>query len=407
MQIVYTANVRVPSEKAHPYQILQMCEAFAGVGVDVRLFHADRKNPPELRTDDVCGFYGLERNFQRCIIPNLDVFPFGEQLPARLRAPWQHLAALLQTMTYNLALALRMTLEDWSRNNIYSRDPLTLVMLAAMGPRHARRLYLEAHAFPATRVGLALRRWLVIRLGGVIVITDHLKTRYEELGTPADRLLVARDGYRAARFAIEGDQAAWRARLGWPQDAFIVGYLGRFQTMGMAKGLTELADAAAKLHKDAHAPPIRLALIGGPDEIVDHLRARLAERGMPPETILYPGQVPHDEAPGYLRAMDVCTLPFPWTEHFAYYASPMKLFEYMAAAKPIVAADLPSHAEVIRHEQNGLLTPPGDAAALADALRRLRDDAALRGRLAQQAAIDARAYTWEARAHSIVEFLEN
>jgi glycosyltransferase involved in cell wall biosynthesis len=405
MHLIYTANVRVPSEKAHPYQILQMCEAFAQVGADVRLFHARRKNPPSFQTDDIWGFYGLERNFEREIIPCLDVYPFGERLPARLRAAWWQWAALLQTLTYNLALAIRLAREDWSQSIVYSRDPLTLAMLAALWPRRARRLILEAHAFPATRVGLALRRWLIRRLGGVIAITDHLSARYHEMGAPEERLLVARDGYRAARFAIEGDPAAWRARFGWLHEAFIVGFVGRFHLMGMAKGLAELTDAVAELAEDREARPVRLALIGGPDEVADGLRERLAARGLPPEIILYPGQAPAAAVPGYLRAFDVCALPSPWTEFFAYYVSPLKLFEYMASAKPIVATSLPAIAEVIEHEQNGLLAPPGDARALAGALRRLRDDPELSGRLAARAASDAQGYTWEARANRIAAFI--
>jgi glycosyltransferase involved in cell wall biosynthesis len=407
MHLIYTANARIPSEKAHPYQILQMCEAFAQAGAEVRLLHARRKNPPALQTEDIWGFYGLTRNFAREVIPCLDIYPFGERLPARLRGAWWRLAALLQTFTYNLALAMRLAREDWSQSIIYSRDPLTLVMLAALWPRRARRCYLEAHTFPATRLGLALRRWLVGRLGGVVVITDHLMTRYAESGAPGERLLVARDGYRVERFFIEGDQQAWRAKLGWPTDAFIVGFVGRFHLMGMAKGLTDLVDAVAELAKDDGAPAVLLALVGGPDEVVDDLRARLATLGVSPEIILFPGHVSADAVPGYLRAVDVCVLPSPWTEFFAYYISPLKLFEYMASAKPIVTTNLPAIAEVIQHEHNGLFVPPGDATALAGALRRLRDDPELSGRLARQAAADAQDYTWEARARRILEFVSS
>ena len=58
MKLIYTANARIPSEKAHPYQIVQMCEAFAGQGAEVTLLYANRRNPPELRTDDIWGHYG-------------------------------------------------------------------------------------------------------------------------------------------------------------------------------------------------------------------------------------------------------------------------------------------------------------------------------------------------------------
>lgn len=405
MRLIYTANARIPSEKAHTYQILQMCEAFAQAGGEVCLVHAWRHNPPALRTDDVWAFYGLTRTFGRRVIPCLDIFPLGEYFPSGMRAAWWRLAALLQTLTYNIMLVIRMALTDWSDALVYSRDPLTLVTLATLWPRRRYQLYLEAHAFPITHIGLRLRRWLVRRLGGVIVVTEHLAHRYHSLGVREERLLVARDGFREGRFAIEGDQREWRDKLGWPPEAFIVGFVGRFHLMGMEKGLTTLTDAVAKLAHDDPGQLCRLALVGGPAEIVNDLRSRLTSYGLSPEIILYPGHVPPDQVPGYLRALDVCVLPSPWTEFFAYYISPLKLFEYMAAAKPIVATNLPAIAEVIAHERNGLLVPPGDADALADALRQLRDDPSLRTRLATQAATDSQAYTWAERAQRILKFV--
>jgi glycosyltransferase involved in cell wall biosynthesis len=289
---------------------------------------------------------------------------------------------------------------------IYSRDAVTLALIAALLPRRAPRAFYEAHTFPATCFGLRLRRWMARRVGGVVTITGHLAQRYRAqryraLGVPAEGVLVAHDGFRAARFAIEGDRAYWRGHYGWPQDAFIVGYAGRFlggQT-GIEKGIGTLVEAFEALSADESLRRVYLALVGGPESCLDPLRARLGER------LLAPGMVPPDAVPGYLRAFDVCAMAPPWNDFFAYYTSPLKLFEYMASGTPLVASDLPSTAEVIRDGVNGLLVPPSDAAALADALRRLRDDPALGQRLAAQAARDVRAYAWDARARRILDFV--
>jgi glycosyltransferase involved in cell wall biosynthesis len=107
-----------------------------------------------------------------------------------------------------------------------------------------------------------------------------------------------------------------------------------------------------------------------------------------------------------MRAFDVCTLPSPWTPFFAYYTSPLKLFEYMVSGTPIVASDLPAFTEIITHEQSALLFPPSDSQALAAALRRLRDDPALGGQLAARARQDANQYTWRARAETLLAFAE-
>jgi glycosyltransferase involved in cell wall biosynthesis len=405
MKLIYTANARIPSEKAHPYQIVQMCEAFAGQGAEVTLLCANRRNPPELRTDDIWGHYGIARNFEARRVACLDVYPFAERLPGGLGLAWTRLAAQLATLTFNLALVWRLRGEREAV--VYSRDPISLVLLAALWPRRAGRLFFEAHTYPATGIGLRLRRFLAGRIGGFVAVTDHLKARYEGLGVPADSLLVAHDGIRRARFDVEGGRAEWRARMGWPADAFIVGYMGRFQTLGMDKGLGELVEAVMTLAAEGAPGRVRLGLVGGPAETVEALREKLRAAGLPPDTVLYAGQVPPADVPGYLRAFDVCAMPFPWTEHFAYYASPMKLFEYMASGSPVVASDLPSTAEVIGDGRNGLLYPPGDGEALTDALRALRDDPTTGVRLAEQAARDVLDYTWEARACRILEMINS
>jgi glycosyltransferase involved in cell wall biosynthesis len=178
--------------------------------------------------------------------------------------------------------------------------------------------------------------------------------------------------------------------------------MGRFQTLGMDKGLGELVEAVIALAAEGAPGRVRLGLVGGPAETVEALQEVLRAEGLPPETVLYAGQVPPNEVPGYLRAFDACAMPFPWTEHFAYYASPMKLFEYMASHTPVVASDLPATAEVIRDGENGLLYPPGDGEALTAALRTLRDDPMTGARLAEQAARDVEDYTWAARARRIL-----
>jgi len=111
--------------------------------------------------------------------------------------------------------------------------------------------------------------------------------------------------------------------------------------------------------------------------------------------------------PRALAAFDVAAMPFPWTEHFAYYASPVKLFEYMASGRPIVATGLPSTQEILIDGETALLVPPSDVDALAAALARLQDNPPLRARLAENARrLVFERYTWAARAARILAFVQ-
>ena len=97
----------------------------------------------------------------------------------------------------------------------------------------------------------------------------------------------------------------------------------------------------------------------------------------------------------------------PSTEDLAYsaYTSPLKLFEYMAAGRPVVSSDLPVLREVLTDERNALLYPSRDPAALAAAVRHARRTARWRGQLTEQALQDVRHYAWEARAQRIIDRL--
>lgn len=169
--------------------------------------------------------------------------------------------------------------------------------------------------------------------------------------TATTKFLVAHDGIRRERFANPPTQAEARAQIGWAQDAFIVGYVGRLQTMAADKGVGTLVEALAQVGSAS------LGLVGGPDDMAEALRQHWLTIGLSANQFLYAGQVAPDKVPLYLAALDVCVIPLPWTTHFAYYTSPMKLFEYMASRRAIIASDLPSIGEVVKDGETALLVP--------------------------------------------------
>ena len=98
-------------------------------------------------------------------------------------------------------------------------------------------------------------------------------------------------------------------------------------------------------------------------------------------------------------------LPNPASAISTQFTSPLKLFEYMAAGRPIVASDLPSIREVLQHEADALLVTPGDPAAMAAAIERLITNPSLSARLAAAALAAAPAYSWDRRAERLEELL--
>jgi glycosyltransferase involved in cell wall biosynthesis len=96
-----------------------------------------------------------------------------------------------------------------------------------------------------------------------------------------------------------------------------------------------------------------------------------------------------------MASADIAIVPYPKMDH-KNWLSPLKLFEYMASAKPIVASAVGQVVDIIQHEENGLLVPPDDVSQMGDAIMRLIADKELRIQLGQKARKDAiQHHSWE------------
>jgi glycosyltransferase involved in cell wall biosynthesis len=148
---------------------------------------------------------------------------------------------------------------------------------------------------------------------------------------------------------------------------------------------------------------VRWILVGS-GALFDEVRAEIDRRGLG-DRVELTGMVPRAHAVELLGACDVCLSPHvPNPDGSRFFGSPTKLFEYMGLGRAIVASDLEQIGEVIDHERTGLLCPPGDAQAAADAVLRLLDDPELRGRLGDAALEEARThYSWDAHVRRILE----
>lgn len=165
---------------------------------------------------------------------------------------------------------------------------------------------------------------------------------------------------------------------------FVVGFAG---SMKPWHGLETLLDAFGPVA--GHDPRAHLLLVGdGP------LRATLEAATAGRADVTFTGAVAGERMPGMLTSMDVAVAPYPPDPGF--YFSPLKVYEYMAAGRAVVASRIGSVCDAIEDGVSGLLTDPGDPGALADAIDRLRRDPALRARLGAAAAERVRrSGTWD------------
>ena len=135
-----------------------------------------------------------------------------------------------------------------------------------------------------------------------------------------------------------------------------------------------------------------------------------AEVAGAPDAVVTLGRVSHQDVPRVLAACEICVAPYnpagePDLERYGFWYSPMKLWEYMAAGRAVVSTDLPSIREIIGDDR-GVLVPPGDAAALADAIAGLLEDDESRNAMGQRGLAFAKENTWERRVDEYERALE-
>lgn len=146
-------------------------------------------------------------------------------------------------------------------------------------------------------------------------------------------------------------------------------YCGHFY---VGRGIDELLSCAARMRT------VLFLLVGGNEGDVKRVRAQTAGLGL--NNVHLTGFLPNADLPPYLFAADVLAMPYNAQTGSALFMSPMKMFEYMAAGRPIVASNFQSVREVLREGENAILVEPGNADALhAGLLRSLQspDAAAL------------------------------
>lgn len=382
MKMIYLANARIPTEKAHGLQIMKMCEAFKNAGVGIELVVAKRVNN-QLEKFEPFSYYGIETKFPIEKLRLIDVVAMGRS--------FKGLSVIIQNTTFAISAffyCLRKKVDL-----IYSRDEFSLFLLCLF----KRNLVLELHTFPQSK--FFLYKILFKRVKKIVVITNFLKKLLvEKLGIDQDKILVSPDGVDIKRFQIEGSIEDARKHQNLPLDRNIILYTGHLFAW---KGVYTLVEASKFLSEKE-----LIFIVGG----MEYDRIKLAKfiKDKKLRNISFSkGHVPPVTIPYFLKAADVLVLPNSAKKPISvYYTSPIKMFEYMAARRPIVASELPSIKEIL-NSNNAVMVRPDDSLALAQGIKKVLADSDFADRISQQAYQDVLKYTWQKRAEKILNFIKN
>jgi glycosyltransferase involved in cell wall biosynthesis len=385
VRILYFADIRFPLERANGIQTMETCHALAERGHSVQLVvRPDTERPAR----DPFAYYGLPKH-DRLIVERAPVT--GPAIPS-----------LARRIGY-LAFAAGRAAGRARTDIVMTRD-LTVASLLLQLPSRAPLVY-ESHGYApevaaampgllstARAPGNSKLRRLAAReaqvwrdADGYVTITAGLAADLTSRLGARPRLAVVPDGTRIASALPVGESPGGRTTS--------VAYAGHLYPW---KGVDILLESIARL------PEVRALVVGGHPEEPDlqRLHALAARLGIQ-DRVTFAGQVPPRSVPAMLAGADILSLPNPASAISTTATSPLKLFEYMAASRAIVASDLPAIREVLTHDVNGWLVAPGDPDALAEGIRLLTGDPVRRARLARAAGQAAAEYSWSRRAERL------
>ena len=366
MKLVYLANIGLPANWAHEIQIMKMCEAFAQNGAEVELLVPRRK---KFFVDDPFGHYGVKKNFKITWLNCLDFLPGGRS----------RFVFWLRSLSF--LLAAKSYLRGKACDILYTREQLA--------GKFFEDFVLEVHSLP-----MAVRPWhkkIWQRAKFLVVLTSFIKAGLVENGIPENKITIAPDGVDIEKFNLAISQEAARQKTSLPLDKKIILYTGSFYLRDW-KGVDILLESAKRFSPDCY-----FVLVGGEAEEIEKIKKQYPL----PDLILIERR-PHKQIPYYLKAADILVLPNKKGEAISEkYTSPLKLFEYMASGRPIVASDLASIREIL-DEQSAVLVTPNDPAALADGIKKVLSDRAWGSQLAQKSLERVSGFSWLIRAKNII-----
>ncbi len=377
MKVACISASKVPSTTANSIQVMKACQAISQLGHEVHLFVPKHKH--QLQVVDLPSFYGLNTQFT---IEWLTSPPGFHRYDFAFNA---------------VRKARRM---DADLTYVWFLQAGVFSLLARLP------VIIELHGPPEGRFGPSIFR-LFQKLPGkkrILPITQALAGLLHEnfnLGVDYRGLIqISPNGVDLDRYKDLPEPPAARSMLGLPA-SLTVGYTGHLYP---GRGMTLLTELASCY------PRINFLWVGGNDQEINQWRKHLTANHI--GNITLTGFIKNDQLPLYQAASDILLMPYERVitgssgGNSSDYASPMKMFEYMASRRAIISSDLPVIREVL-NPSNATLCPAEDIEAWCQALGDLILDETRRQSLADQAWLDIQKYTWLERAHKALEGFPN
>ena len=380
-KIIVTLDGNIPSKFAHSFNVMKMANGFHQCGHEVEvvslLSYPLLKNLCHVK--DIHKHYGINKNVKIRLLPvyNDDFFKkstgargFTERAVSYFK---RRKPDFVYCRSYKSTLACvnnKLPCFMESHTTYYEHPELQKVFKISSSPYFL----------------------------GFVTINQILAHEYIRRGVPQEKVLVLEDAVDLDQFDTTDEKTYWRERLGLPQNVVILMYSG---SLYPEKGIKIILD----LKKEINEENIFLYLIGGSSEQITDWEKYITSNGI--KKVNFLGFKSNDSIPGYLKAADILLMPYDikieYTVMDINTTSPLKLFEYLAAKRPVVSTNIPAINKIVENGKNAMLSEPGDINGLLMSVYKLVEDKKLAESIAEQGFEKVKQHTWKERCKRIIE----
>lgn len=366
MKIAAISTSCIPSNTANSIQVMKVCQALRQLGPEVKLLTPCFKTA---KWEELAEQYGLTTSF------DIEWLSYNRHLKQ-----------------YDFSWKSVKMATEWKADVIYT----WALQAAALSAMKNRLTVMEFHDYPMGSLGPFWFRLFIKASGRKVILTttrslaDGLCAKYG-IELPEKNLQIAPNGTELERYEGLPDSRNARKVLGLEEN-FTILYSGHFYR---GRGMDLMVGLAQAL------PQFQFLWVGGQEKDLEPWKIQLAEMGI--RNVIITGFIANARLPLYQAAGDVLLMPYQREisgssgGNIVKVINPMKMFDYLASRRVILASDIPIFHEIL-NDRNCVFCPPEDPAAWSRAILDLASDHKKRKKLADSAFQDAARFTWTNRA---------
>ena len=380
--MIITSDGNIPSKFAHSFHVMKMAQGFYDAGEEVELVSLlSYLNIKErIKIKNIYNFYRISKNIKSKFIP-----VFNKDF----------LTKTIGVKNFNNKAASYIAKSK--PNFVYCRSYLTPYYSA----KHGVPTIIETHTTNYDHQDLKKIYEIASNKSflGLVTINEKIKSEHIKRGIPEGKILVLEDGVDLNQFTIIEDKKYWRKVLNLPPNKNIIMYSG---SLSEDKGIHIIIETAEALNNNKE---IVFILVGGDGEQLKLWRNRAKEKKL--ENIQFIGFVNNSEVPKYLKAADILFMPYDESIQYRVMdidtTSPLKLFEYMASKRPIIASNISTIAKIVKNDFSAKLS--SSKKNYESIIKELLNNKNKCLYLAENAFHEATKYTWRNRCKNILNNL--